>query len=780
MTKRRSIARNKKPSALSKPPRHGWALFRLWLFYSVIAIVVLLAIWTLYLDVIVRAKFDGKKWALPARVYSRPLELYEGLALTPPLFEQELQALGYRSVNNLSAPGQFVRRPISSSQISYQLHSRGFDFWDKREEARRFNITIGNGHVQNLRDLAGADMPLMRLEPEEIGGIYPAEVEDRLLVRLADLPPLLGETLLAVEDQHFLDHHGVSPLAILRAAMVNMRQGEVVQGGSTLTQQLVKNFYLTRERHLRRKVQEAIMAVLLEIHYTKSEILETYINEVFLGQSGPRAIHGFALASHHYFRQPLAELDTEQLALLVGLVKGASYYNPWRNPERAKNRRNLVLTVMHQQGLIDDKELKRAQAAPLGVVEQGDTSMVTYPAFVGLVKRQLQQDYQEEDLRSEGLRIFTSLSPMVQRQAEAALNQRLRQLERQHNVKDLQGSMVVTSIGGGEVLALIGDKNPRFEGFNRALDARRPIGSLLKPFVYLAALEHTDNYNLGTIISDGPVTIKSDDGKLWEPKNIDNLNHGDVPLYKGLTHSYNQATARLGMQVGLENVFDTVKAAGFTGRIPAVPSMLLGSVDMSSFEVAGIYHTLAAEGVYTPLRAIREVLTADGQPLRRYPLELEQRFSLESTFQLQYALQMVLREGTGRSVYNQFPETLPLAGKTGTTNDQRDSWFAGFSGEHLAVVWVGRDDNSATPLTGSGGALQVWADLLRQLPTQGVNLQPPEGVSFDWIDSATGMLSAEHCEGAVWLPLRDTQRPEAQVDCHLKDNERTWWRRLWN
>lgn len=780
MTKRRTVSRSKKSSPPSKPPRHGWALFRLWLFYSVLAVVILLAIWTLYLDVVVRAKFDGKKWALPARVYSRPLELYEGLALTPSLFEQELQALGYRGVSNLGAPGQYVKRSAGSSQVTYQVHSRGFDFWDKREEARRFSVTIGEEHVLHLRDLAGADMPLMRLEPEEIGGIYPAEAEDRLLVRLSDLPPLLGETLLAVEDQHFLDHHGVAPLSILRAAFVNMREGEVVQGGSTLTQQLVKNFYLTRERHLRRKVQEAIMAMLLEIHYTKSEILETYINEVFLGQSGPRAIHGFALASQHYFRQPLAELNTEQVALLVGLVKGASYYNPWRNPERAKKRRNLVLTVMHQQQLIDDKELKRAQAAPLGVVEQADTSMVTYPAFVALVKRQLQQDYQEEDLRSEGLRIFTSLSPMVQRQAEAALNQRLRQLEQRHNVKDLQGSMVVTSVGGGEVLALIGDKNPRFEGFNRALDARRPIGSLIKPFVYLAALEQPRSYHLGTIISDEPVTVKGGDGKLWEPKNVDSVSHGDVPMYQALTHSYNQATARLGMQLGLETVYDTVKAAGYSGRIPGVPSMLLGSVDMSAFEVAGIYHTLAAEGVYTPLRSIREVLTADGQPLRRYPLELEQRFSLESTFQLQYALQMVLREGTGRSVYNQFPESLPLAGKTGTTNDQRDSWFAGFSGEHLAVVWLGRDDNSATPLTGSGGALQVWADLMRQLPTRGVNMQPPAGVSFDWIDSKTGRLSAEHCDGAVWLPLRESQRPTEQSDCTLKNNGRRWWQRLWN
>lgn len=777
MTRRRSVKRSAK-STQPKPPRHGWALFRLWFLYAVLLFAVLLAIWTVALDIQVREKFDGKKWSLPARVYSRPLELYEGLPLTPPLFEQELQALGYRFVSNISAPGQVVRRTLSSRDASYHIHSRGFDFWDKREEPMRFSVSIGEAGVTRLSDIAGAQIPLQRLEPEEIGGIYPANVQDRILVKLSDLPPLLGETLLAVEDKNFLDHHGVAPMSILRALMVNVREGEVVQGGSTLTQQLVKNFYLTRERHLRRKVQEAIMSVLLEVHYSKSEILETYVNEVFLGQSGPRAIHGFGLASHHYFRQPLRELQPEQIALLIGLVKGPSYYNPWRQATRATSRRNVVLKVMHQEGLIDDKELKRAQAAPLGIVKENNTSLVSYPAFVDLVKRQLQRDYQEEDLRSEGLRIFTSLSPMVQRQAEQALTQRLQQLEKQHKAKDLEGSIVVTSVGGGEILALVGGKEARFEGFNRALDARRPVGSLIKPFVYMTALEQPQSYHLGTIINDDPISINAGDGTDWEPRNSDKVDHGYVPLHQALTQSYNQATARLGMDLGLSNVAKTITDAGFEGRVPSVPAVLLGSVDMSPYEVAGIYHTLAAEGVYTPLRAIREVLTATGEPLRRYPLQLEQRFSPSATFQMQYALQMVLREGTGRSVYNQFPESLPLAGKTGTTNDQRDSWFAGFSGEHLAIVWLGRDDNSATPLTGSGGALQVWADFMRVLPTQGVNMQPPEGVSFDWIDSKNGLLSAEHCEGAVWLPLREDQRPEETSECDISAGERSWWQRL--
>lgn len=784
MTKRRTSNIRSGNRRTKSTPRTGWALVRIWILYAMLLLVALLGIWTLYLDWVVRSKFEGKKWSLPARVYARPLELYVGQSLTPTLFEQELRALGYRFEGSINAPGQVVKKvSANSSEVTYHLHTRGFDFWDKKEPSHKFMLRVANGSVQGLIDLAGADLPLVRLEPEEVGGFYPADKEDRLLVRLSDLPPLLGETLLAVEDKNFLDHHGVSPLAILRAAWVNATSGGVVQGGSTITQQLVKNFYLTNEQSLlRRKIPEAIMAVLLEVHYSKSEILETYINEVFLGQSGARSINGFALGAQHYFRQPLRELEAHELALLVGLVKGASYYNPWRNPERAKARRNVVLGVMKQEGLIDEQQLKRAQAAPLGIVAEGESRSTTYPAFMELVKRQLNEDYNEADLRSEGLRIFTSLSPMVQRQAERAMLTRLPELEKRFNTKGVQASMVVTSVGGGEILALLGDRNPRFTGFNRALDAKRQIGSLMKPFVFLAALEQPHKYNLATTVSDAPVSYKSG-GKWWAPQNADKQDHGDIPFYKALAFSYNQATARLGMTLGLDRVADVVKRAGYEGKVPVLPAMLLGSVEMSPLEVAGIYHTLAADGVYTPLNAIREVLAADGKPLKRYPLQLEQRFDIETSFQLQYAMQRTMREGTGRSAYNQLPASLEVAGKTGTTNDQRDSWFAGYSGEHLAVVWLGRDDNSATPLSGAGGALQVWAEFMKQLPSQSLPQEPPLGVSFDWLDGATGQLSAEGCIGALWLPLRDDARPQQSVDCLLPNSNnpvKNFWQRLVN
>lgn len=780
MTKRRFLSRGKKSSG-SRSFQFRWMLL-VWIMLGLTLLgSLVLGVWSLYLDKIVREKFEGKKWALPARVYSRPLELYEGLPLTPTLFEKELEALGYRTTAAVTSSGQLMRRAASSDEVTYDVLTRGFNFWDKREEPQRFTLRIDNGKVVSLMDEKGAALPLVRMEPEEIGGIYPNNIEDRVLVKLDQLPPLLGETLLAVEDKHFREHHGVSPEAILRAMWVNAREGEVVQGGSTLTQQLVKNFYLTSKQSLTRKIPEAIMSVLLELHYSKSEILETYVNEVYLGKSGSREIRGFGLASQHYFRQPLHELNPQDVALLVGLVKGASFYNPWRNPERAKERRNVVLSVMHSEGLIDDKQFVAAQAAPLGLAAETDVSLINYPAFVDLVKRQLKQDYQEDDLRKEGLRIFTTIAPMVQRLAEKSVAIKIAQLEKQYKLKDIQVGMVVTSVGSGEILALIGDKNPRFPGLNRALDAHRQIGSLMKPFVYLTALEQPQTYNLGTLISDDPVSIKGGDGKLWEPKNADNLSHGNMPLYRALANSENQATVRLGMQLTVKAVAKTVKAAGYNGELQEVPSMLIGAVDMSPIEVTNMYHTLAAEGVHTPLHAIREVLNAEGQPLKRYPLELDQRFSGQSTFELQYALQAVLREGTGRSVYNSFPASLPLAGKTGTTNDQRDSWFAGFSGEHLAVVWVGKDDNSKTPLSGASGALQVWADLMRQLPTQGVNQQAPEGVSFDWIDASSGLLSAEHCEGAMWLPLHNDFKPKESAECKIKaDTEEHWWQKIFH
>ncbi len=768
--------RSRKSKGKKTPPRAGGGFRRIWRLVIVSGLIVTVAGVGL-LDWLVTSKFNGKKWALPARVYARPLELFEGRALKSEVLEQELKALGYRQVGALSAPGQVLQ-----AGTHFSIHSRGFDFWDKHDPAQPFSLTLSGGRVRQLRDSRGDPLELVRLEPREIGGIYPAHGEDRLLVRLSEIPPLMGEALIAVEDRRFLDHFGVSPRAIARAALANIKSGSVVQGGSTLTQQLVKNFYLNQERSLMRKAVEAVMALLLEFHYSKAEILETYINEVYLGQSGSRAVHGFALASVHYFHRPLTELELPQLALLVGLVKGASYYNPWRFPERAKRRRDLVLGVMADEGLISTEQLADAKAQPLGVKDRGGGQLHPYPAYMDLVKRQLMRDYREEDLRSEGLRIFTGLDPWVQARTEESLAKRLQDLEIARGISSnsLQGAAVVVAVGSGEVMAVVGDRNSRFSGFNRALDARRQVGSLIKPAVYLAALSGDQGYTLATPISDGPVTVAGRDGSFWQPSNFSHKNHGEVPLYKALAHSYNQSTARLGMQLGLHRVKHTVEALGVTVDVPQVPSMLLGSVEMSPLEVATMYHTLATEGFYTPLRSIRAVLSADGTPLKRYPLQVEQRFSTEAVYLLNYALQAVMHEGTGRSAYSRLPRELRLAGKTGTTNDQRDSWFSGYSGDHLAVVWLGRDDNGRTPLTGASGALQVWTDLMLQLPTRSMDTTPPLAVRYSYVDIDSGQLSGENCRGAQHLPFIEGQEPMGKAHCEWVENPVVhWWKGLW-
>ncbi|MDX2464296.1 MAG: penicillin-binding protein 1B [Porticoccus sp.] len=734
-----------------------WYYRLFWL--AVVAGVLFLAA----VDVVVYQKFTGKKWSLPSHVYSRPLELYQGLSLSREQLQWELNSLGYQRVNAAKSPGQYS---VSSHRV--ELFSRGFEFLDETEPSGLMTVAFAGNQVSGLVNAQGQGVPLARLEPMIIGGIYPALKEDRELVRLAQVPPMLAQALVSVEDQDFYQHHGVSFRGITRAFVANIKKGKLVQGGSTLTQQLVKNFYLNEKRTLSRKLLEAVMAVLLEVHFSKEEILETYINEVYLGQSGDRAIHGFGLASNHYFSRPVEELELHQAALLAGLVKGASYYNPWRRPERALTRRNLVLDVMAREGVINPGQAKAAKQKPLGVVPpRPGGGRWQYPAYLDLVKRQLRESYQTSDLQTAGLRIFTNFDPQVQRKLESRVTRRIENLEAGYGIEagKLQGASVIVRVGSGEVVAISGDRQAGYAGFNRALDAKRPMGSTIKPAVYLAALENPDSYTLVSQIEDTPISISSDSGDLWQPRNFGRESHGLIPLYEGLGQSYNQATARLGMEIGLPAVMNTMRRLGYTKPLPELPSLFLGSVGMSPLEVAQLYHTIATNGFYSPLRAISSVFTAENTPLKRYPFEAEQRFDPAVMHLINYGLQVVLREGTGKSAYKRLPEGLVLAGKTGTTNDQRDSWFAGFSGNYLSIVWMGRDDNGKTPLTGGTGALQLWIDIMSELENRSVVFHKPEGVSYHWVETDSGLLSQKGCAGARYLPFIDGSEPVQRGRC---------------
>jgi penicillin-binding protein 1B len=733
---------------------------RKFLRFAVLATLLAAAGFTLYLDFRVRSEFEGRRFALPARIFARPLELHAGLRIGQADVVDELRQLGYREAPPEGESGWFSR---NESGVTVAL--RPFVFWDGAQPAKRVQVTFDGAKVAAVRDVAGAELPLARLEPLMIGGIYPQGNEDRELVRLAEVPKEFVQALLAVEDRSFYKHHGFDLRALARAARSLFSSR--VQGGSTITQQLVKNFFLTPERTLQRKATELVMAILLEIHYDKDEILETYLNEIYFGQDRDRAIHGVGLAAQFYFGKHVQQLSLAESALLIGIIRGPTHYDPYRHAARTLERRNLVLREARDQGAINLEQYAQARAAGLGVTRKTGMGTSQYPAFLQLVHRQLRRDYDEKDLRSEGLRIFTTLDPRVQDAAETALAKRLAQFDKDKRFGQpgLEGAVVVTDPSSGEIQALVGGRDPRYRGYNRALDAARPIGSLLKPAIYLTALSDPDKYTLLTPIDDGPFTWKSRGAPDWQPANYDKKFHGMVPLKTALAHSYNAAAARLGTELGVDRVIDNVRRLGVERPLRPFASTLLGAVELSPYEVAQMYQTIASGGFRSPLRAIREVTTQEGKPLTRYPLAVEQAFAPEPIALLTYALQDVVREGTGQGMKNFLPPEVAVAGKTGTTDEQRDAWFAGFTGDRLAIVWVGYDDNRAARLSGSAAALPVWGDLMGALAPEPLAPQKPERIELVWIDPQSGLRGGSSCRGSQEVPFMQGSAPRDRAPC---------------
>jgi len=744
----------RKPAAKAAkvPARRWWS----WAFVGKLTLVltVLAGVGLIWLDALVRDRFDTHQWQLPARVYARPVELYAGRELDRAHLQRLLELMRYRKDAGATRPGTY-----SVSANAVLLHTRGFNDSDGGEKPRLLRLNFRNQRVHALTDGAGRALPVARLEPVQIGSIHPGHDEDRVLVRGQDIPELLEQMLLATEDRGFYEHHGISLRGLSRAMLANVRAGALQQGGSTLTQQLVKNFWLSRERTLSRKLVEIPMALLLELHYTKAQILEAYVNEVYLGQDGGRAIHGMGLAAQYYFGRPLEELEPHQYAMLVGLLKGPSYYDPRRHPERARQRRDTVLLAAMDQGILTQQQYDQYRGRELEVVPQGSTALYAFPAFIDLVRRQLSRDYPPEILASEGLRIHSTLDVPAQLAAEAAL---ARFLEKRG---ETNGAVVISSPNQGDVLAVVGDKVPRSTGFNRALDAVRPIGSLAKPAVVLAALQQAKKYTLATRLEDGPVEVRMEDGQIWVPQNYDGESRGAMPMLDALTQSRNQAIARLGLDVGLGQVMRTFHALGVQREIPPYPSIFLGSLNLSPFEVAVMYQTIATGGFRTPLRAITDVLDKDGVPLARYPVSPEAVVDADLMFLMQWAMRQVVLEGTGKYAASVLPRELAVAGKTGTSDGYRDAWFAGFSGSHLAVVWMGRDDNGVTGLSGSSGPLPVWTEIMAALPQRSLNLTPPSSVKRVWMDADGERLSGAGCPGAREYPLLDVSLPAATTAC---------------
>ncbi|HHS9510251.1 TPA: bifunctional glycosyl transferase/transpeptidase [Klebsiella quasipneumoniae subsp. quasipneumoniae] len=725
----------------------------LWLLVKLgIVFAVLIAAYGVYLDQKIRSRIDGKVWELPAAVYGRMVNLEPDMQISKNEMVRLLNATQYRQVSAMTRPGEYTVQANSIEMIR-----RPFDFPDSKEGQVRARLTFDGDHLETIENMDNnRQFGFFRLDPRLITMLQSPNGEQRLFVKRSGFPDLLVDTLLATEDRHFYEHDGISLYSIGRAVLANLTAGRTVQGASTLTQQLVKNLFLSSERSYWRKANEAYMALIVDARYSKDRILELYMNEVYLGQSGDNEIRGFPLASLYYFGRPVEELSLDQQALLVGMVKGASVYNPWRNPKLALERRNLVLRLLQQQQVIDQELYDMLSARPLGVQPRGGV-ISPQPAFMQMVRQELQAKLGDKVKDLSGVKIFTTFDSVAQDAAEKAATEGIPVLKKQRKLADLETAMVVVDRFTGEVRAMVGGAEPQFAGYNRAMQARRSIGSLAKPATYLTALSQPNQYRLNTWIADAPVTIRLSNGQTWSPQNDDRRFSGQVMLVDALTRSMNVPTVNLGMALGLPAVVDTwTKLGAPKNQLNAVPAMLLGALNLTPIEVAQAFQTIASGGNRAPLSALRSVIAEDGTVLYQSYPQAERAVPAQAAYMTLWTMQQVVQRGTGRQLGAKYPG-LHLAGKTGTTNNNVDTWFAGIDGSQVTITWVGRDNNQPTKLYGASGAMSIYQRYLaNQTPTPLV-LTAPEDVVDMGVDSNGNFV----CSGGMRsLPVWTTQ-PDA-------------------
>ena len=678
-----------------------------------------------YLDWQIRSKMDGQIWRLPAEVYSRieSVKISDNLA-----FDEVIQILldnEYRQTTMVAAPGDF-----KLEDDTIVVLRRAFPFPDKPEPQRVLRLRFVDNKLNRIEDLVSVKaINEFRLAPKLIA-MLESDNEDRLAIPLQNYPRLLIDALILTEDRRFYDHHGINPVGIIRALITNIRAGQTVQGGSTLTQQLVKNLFLSSERTITRKANEALMSLLLDWRYDKNRILETYLNEIYLGQNGDTQIHGFELASQFYFGRSIREISLDQIALLVGMVKGPSLYNPWRNPQNALERRNVVLKLMLEHKMIGDELYQLLSQRPLGVQQKGQISR-KYPSFIQTLQADLRRELGEHKISSLlGARIFTTMDLKQQAQAENSVVNTVSQLQLKTKNPYLEGAMIVADYRVGEIRAVVGGLQTQYAGFNRALMAKRQIGSLVKPSIYLTALSNPEQFRLNTPINNQPITINVKGSPPWQPRNYDKKYSGSVMLMDALARSLNIPTVNIGMKVGLSKVIDTQKAMGWDNvEIPKVPAMLLGAYTISPYDVTKLYQTIANQGGRIELTTVDTIADRQGNIIYQHDKTAKQVVPQEAAFQTLFAMQQTVERGTARSLQNDYAD-LRLAGKTGTTNDARDTWFVGIDGKNISTVWLGRDDNGETKLTGASGALQIYKDYLSHTYIEKLKLNKPENMKW--------------------------------------------------
>lgn len=704
-------------------------------------LITSLALYCTNLSNHIEERFSGQRWSIPSKVFSATTILYPGQGINRELFLNKLHRLGYRDVTRLpknageihSAPGAL---DIFLHDLSTPIQTRpGFPL----------RIWIADSRISAMEHLYTQEsVALAELEPEEITSFFGPERERRRLVSLHQVPNQVINAVLAAEDMRFYRHHGIDVLGIVRAAYINVRHFAIRQGGSTITQQLAKSYFLTPERTVTRKLKELLISIMLEGMYDKDEILEIYLNEIYLGQRGPVSINGIGEASVFYFGKSVEDLSLAEAATLAGLIRAPNYYSPYKQKERCRKRRDQVLNSMHQKQLITAADMKTALKAPLETV-----GFYAYrrqaPYFIDYLFGQLSALYPPEALTGLGLSIYTTLDTEVQEAAEAALEKGLKRLEqsiptlrRSGAQEKLQGAIVVIQPKTGHILAMVGGREYGVSQYNRITQARRQPGSAFKPFVFLCGL---DSFTPVSFLDNSPRTYMVNQ-KSWQPRNYESIPETRISVRRALAESINVATVDLAMQVGLGRIVDTAHKFGISTMLQPYPSLALGSFEIIPLELARAYCAFAADGVLPYPLSLQEVLDSQGEPLDRRHTTIERVTSPEKAFMMNSLLRGVVEEGTGRSLRS-LGVIFPVAGKTGTTNDFKDAWFIGYTPDILALVWVGFDNSQSLHVSGARAALPIWGDLVKLLPgfVSGQWFRQPPGVVQRVVCADTGLLA---------------------------------------
>jgi len=730
----------------------------------------------------------AREWDRPSLVYGRAERLERGSAVAPGEVIESLRALGYRSSRQSPTPTGSYR----GAEDLIEVALRPVPAVDGTTPPRRLRIRFARQRIRSL-SLDGDEVASVGLDPPLLGILVGDDLRDRRPVRRAELPEHVVRAVLAAEDATFFEHPGISLSGLLRAVWVNARSGEVLQGGSTLTQQLVKNLYLSPERTVLRKIREAVLSLFVELRFDKEAILEAYLNEAYWGRVGGLNLLGIGAAARAWFGCDAGELDVAEAALLAGMLRSPGGLDPARHPEASRARRDEVLERMHSLGWLE-RDAWLAAAADPPVLARPRMAPRTRAYFLDAVAREARRRYALEELRSRGYTLLTTLELDDQLTGEEILADGLKQGEQTGAEPGLQGSLLSLDPRSGEILAWVGGRSYPASQFDRVELAHRQPGSAFKPVIFAAAFAR-GTATPSTLLEDAPLVLEVA-GKRWEPQNVDRKFRGWVTARQALEDSVNVATVRLGERTGWDRVVETAHDLGIEAPLRPLPALGLGALEVTPKSLASVYATLASGGWRSEPRLLRAVLGPDGAPLAGGELPRpRQVVSPQVAFQVSYLLEGVLDRGTGASVRS-LGLADRLAGKTGTTNGGRDSWFVGFSPERATLVWVGYDDNRSTRLSGSRAALPIWTRfMLARRPPGGYDaLEPPDGVHFFVVDPETGGFAGRRCPAVIDEVFLDGTEPD--TDCYLhaggrrprlddgdEDGDwrdrrrRPWWRR---